>query len=125
MIVGATHLLDWSLDRKINTLVDVVQFFVAEEIETVDDLRAWLVVAENSERLKAIKGIGDKTVDYFKILAGIPTSAIDRHLYNFLAQAGVEVSSYEEAQEVIRETAALLAVDERTLDYRIWSYMAG
>ena len=61
MIVGATHLLDWALDRKINTLVDVVQFFVAEEIERVDDLRAWLVIPGNSERLKEINGIGNRS----------------------------------------------------------------
>lgn len=98
---------------------------MAEQLETVADLRAWLLKPQNIQRLKEIKGIGPKTADYFKILTGIPTSAIDRHLYNFLAQAGVEVSGYDEAQQVIRETAVLLDIDERTLDYSIWSYMAG
>ena len=98
--------------------------FSEQRVETVDDLRAWLVDAGNIQRLKRIKGIGDKTADYFKILTGIPTSAIDRHLYKFLAQAGVEVNSYAQAQQVIRETAALLNIDERTLDYSIWAYMA-
>lgn len=125
MIEGVLKLLNWKLDRKMNTLVDITQFFVAERLETVDDLRAWLIEAENIQRLKEIKGIGNKTADYFKILTGISTSAIDVHLYNFLAQAGVEVSGYEEAQQVIRETAVLLDIDERTLDYSIWSYMAG
>ena len=122
---GGMHLLNWSLDRKINTLVDVLQFFVAEEIETVGALRRWLLEAGNVERLKRIKGIGNKTADYFKILTGIPTSAIDRHLTKFMARAGVTVSGYEEAQGVIRQTAVLLNTDERTLDYSIWSYMAG
>lgn len=125
MIEGALALLNWRLDRKINTLVDVTQFFVSEGIETVDELRRWLIEPGNMERLKGIKGIGNKTADYFKILTGIPTSAIDRHLYKFMAQAGVAVRGYEEAQEVIRETAVLLGTDERTLDYSIWSYMAG
>ena len=117
-------LIDWSLDRKINTLVDTTQFFVAENIETVDDLRAWLLNPDDIQRLKEIHGIGPKTADYFKILTGIPTSAIDRHLYNFLAQAGVEVNGYDEAQRVIRQTAELLNINERTLDYSIWSYMS-
>lgn len=125
MLEGALKLLDWSLDRKMNTLVDLVQFFVAEKIETADELRRWLIAPGNVERLKGIKGIGNKTADYFKILTGISTSAIDVHLYNFMAQAGVEVRGYEEAQAVIRETAVLLGTDERTLDYSIWSYMAG
>jgi len=125
MITGAPNLLDWSPDRKINTLVDTTQFFVSEKIETVDDLRAWLLEADNIRRLKEIHGIGPKTADYFKILTDIPTSAIDRHLYNFLAQAGVEVNGYDEAQEVIRQTAERLNIDERALDCSIWSYMAG
>ena len=124
MITGAPNLLDWSLDRKINTLVDTTQFFVAENIETVDDLRAWLLNPDDIQRLKEIHGIGPKPADYFKILTGIPTSAIDRHLYNFLAQAGVEVNGYDEAQRVIRQTAELLNINERTLDYSIWSYMS-
>jgi thermostable 8-oxoguanine DNA glycosylase len=107
-----------------NTLVDLVQFFVAEGIETADELRGWLIKPGNVERLKGIKGIGNKTADYFKILTGIPTSAIDRHLYSFMAQAGVEVSGYEEAQGIIRETAVWLGTDERTLDYSIWTYMS-
>lgn len=125
MIEGALKLLAWKLDRKINTLVDLTQFFVSERLETAAELRDWLDEADNVQRLKEIKGIGDKTADYFKILTGIPTSAIDRHLYKFMAQAGIEVGDYEEAQQVIRETAVLLDVDERTLDFSIWSYMAG
>ncbi len=124
MIEGALNLLDWSLDRKINTLIDVTRFFVAEKIETISDLRAWLLQAENIGRLREINGIGPKTADYFKILAGISTSAVDVHLYNFLAQAGVEVKGYDEAQAIIRAAAELLNIDERALDYSIWSYMS-
>ena len=84
-----------------------------------------LKVNQIRRKLKQIKGVGNKTADYFKILAGIPTSAIDRHLFTFLARAGIQVSQYAVAQAVIRETAVLLEVDERTLDYSIWKYMAG
>lgn len=125
MIEGARHLLNWQVDRKINTIVDVTRFFLSENVETVEDLRQWLQETDNIQRLRQIKGIGDKTIDYFRILAGISTSAIDRHLFAFLAQAGIVVSGYHEAQQVIGETAVLMEVSERTLDYSIWSYMAG
>ncbi|MFN2278860.1 MAG: hypothetical protein ACK2UR_14705, partial [Candidatus Promineifilaceae bacterium] len=109
------------------------RFFVAEGVETVDELRAWLLDAANMPRLRGIKGIGPKTADYLKSLAGISTSMVDVHIYRFLALAGVEVKGYDDAQEVIRATAVLLntragssrSIDERTLDYSIWTYMAG
>ncbi|KAA3664693.1 MAG: hypothetical protein DWQ04_04390 [Chloroflexi bacterium] len=125
MIVGATNLLTWRLDRKINTIVDLTQLFVSEGLETAVSLQTWLQESKNIERLKKIKGIGPKTADYFKILVGLPTSAIDIHLRRFIEQAGVVVTRYEAAQDVIRETAVLLKTDERTLDYSIWKYMAG
>lgn len=125
MIEGATNLLNWSLDRKVNTIVDVTLFFIAEQIETDEELRSWLLHPENIDRLKQIKGIGNKTADYFKILVGIPTSAIDRHLYSFMADAGIYVNQYDAAQQIIRDTAVLLTIDERTLDYSIWKYKAG
>jgi hypothetical protein len=133
MIEGAAALLKWRPDRKIETLVDLTRFFVAEGVETVDELRDWLLAAENIPRLRGIKGIGPKTADYLKSLAGISTSMVDVHIYRFLALAGVEVKGYDDAQEVIRATAVLLntragssrSIDERTLDYSIWTYMAG
>lgn len=124
MIEGAPNLLNWKVDRKINTIVDVVQFFISEKIETAADLRQWLTEPINTYRLKEIKGIGNKTADYFKILAGISTSAIDRHIYNFLSQAGITINGYTDAQQIIKETAHLLNISERALDYSIWAHMA-
>jgi len=125
MVVGAHTLLDWKGEKKVNTIVDTTLFFVTEGLETVDDLRAWLGEPENLQRLKGIKGIGDKTADYFKILTGISTSAIDRHLYTFFERAGVKVGDYDDAKLLMGETAVLLGRDERTLDYSIWKYMSG
>lgn len=124
MLEGAPRLLNWKLDRKMRTLADVTLFLLGEQVETVEELRAWVSAPANVARLKRIKGIGPKSADYFKILCGISTSAIDVHLYRFLAQAGVAVKGYDEAQAVIRETAVLLGVEERVLDYSIWVYMA-
>ena len=40
----------------------------------------------------AVRGIGPKTIDYFKILCGEQdTAAVDMHLTRFLEQAGVRV----------------------------------
>jgi hypothetical protein len=78
----------------------------------------------NLPKLRAIKGIGPKTVDYFKILVGVSTSAPDRHLINFLGLAGLMPSGYSEAQAVINATADILAVDRAYFDHSIWQFMS-
>jgi hypothetical protein len=75
-------------------------------------------------KLRCIKGIGPKTIDYFKNLAGISTSAIDRHLLGFLRLAGMEVANYHEAQDVINGTADLLEIDRAYFDHSIWQFMS-
>lgn len=72
MIEGAANLLKWRLGRKINTLVDLTQFLVAERVETIDDLRAWLHEGGKVARLKQIKGTGDKTADLLKMKPASP-----------------------------------------------------
>ncbi len=66
-----------------------------------------------------IKGIGSKTIDYFKILTGIQTYAIDRRLLDFLKQAGIEVSSYDEAKAAINLTADTMGIQRAYLDHSI------
>ena len=46
------------------------------------------------------------------------------HLTRFLEQAGVRVTSYEQARELIREAAAELGVPASQLDHSIWTYMS-
>jgi thermostable 8-oxoguanine DNA glycosylase len=95
------------------------------EISINSDFRQWLGDSDNVESLKKIKGIKDKTANYFKILVGIQTNAIDRHLLSFLSQAGIGVSNYEEASDVINAAADILGVPRAHFDHSIWHYQAG
>jgi hypothetical protein len=70
-------------------------------IDTEEELKSWLSGDNNLPRLRVLKGIGPKTVDYCKILVGISTSAIDRHLLNFLKMAGLTPINYYEARAII------------------------
>ena len=94
------------------------------------DLRFWLCedageCAANAGKLAAIRGIGPKTIDYFKILCGEQdTAAIDMHLTRFLEQAGVRVTSYEHARAVVAGAAAELGVPAAQLDHSIWTHMS-
>ncbi len=78
----------------------------------------------NLLKLRNIRGIGPKTVDYFKILAGVSTNAIDRHLLKFLKLADIEAKNYENAQRIINETADILSMDRAKFDHSIWQYMS-
>lgn len=117
-------LLRWKDSEKTNRILDVINLFVKEGIETENDLRLWLKNQTNITKLASIRGIKDKTIDYFRILSGIPSVAIDRHLNNFLSQAGIGANSYSNAKEVIKETADQLKINKSTLDYSIWKYMS-
>ncbi len=121
---GAASILQWSGAKKIAALKQLIAFLRRERIETEDELRSWIESPQNMLRLQTINGIGDKTAHYLQILAGIQGVAIDRHLYGFLSLAGVPCSAYDEARQVLLETAALLGVAPSDLDYSIWRYMS-
>lgn len=121
---GAPALLDWSDSAKPHRLVEITRFFIAEMVETVVDLRAWLSIERNTPRLKMQPGVGDKTADYFKILAGIDSVAIDRHLYQFLDDAGCPAKNYDEAQAMIRAAADHLKLPYSVLDHNIWLFQS-
>lgn len=133
---GGEEVVRWTHPEKLGRMYAVSELFIAEGIETEDDLHSWLCLgssdsaqarrcAANAARLLAVHGIGPKTVDYFKILCGEQdTAAIDLHLTAFLERAGVRVTSYEQAREVIREAAAELGVPAAQLDHSIWTHMS-
>jgi 3-methyladenine DNA glycosylase/8-oxoguanine DNA glycosylase len=102
----------------------VAAFFQAEGVDTDSDLLDWLENPDNCGRLRSISGVGDKTVDYFKLLVGMSTVAIDRHLRRFLDEANVEAGEYAEAQAVIARAADMLGVSSSCLDHSIWTYMS-
>jgi len=122
--IKATEFLSWRGEDRAQRFVQVLDLFASEGIESDADLQAWLSKNVNLAKLRLIKGIGPKTVDYFKILVGVSTSAIDRHLLNFLGLAGLSPSGYSEAQAVINSTADLLSVDRAYFDHSIWQFMS-
>lgn len=118
-----TSFLDWRGVDRAKRFDDIVSLFSSEGIETEDDLRQWLTDERNLFKLSMIRGIGPKTLDYFKILTGIQTCAIDRRLLAFLSQGGIEVSSYDEAKEVINLAADIMEVRRAYFDHSIWEYI--
>lgn len=119
-------LLQWNDSEKPNRILKAIDFFIEETIETETDLKIWLENDANIKKLKKLRGVGNKTADYFKILSGISTSAVDRHMIEFLKRAGIDISisDYSEAREIINMAAQEKCIDKSILDYSIWKYMS-
>jgi hypothetical protein len=122
--VPATEFLGWRGVDRAKRFSQVLDLFGAEGIENEANLREWLSLESNLPKLRAIKGIGPKTIDYFKILVGVSTSAIDRHLLNFLELAGLVPCSYVDAQSIINATADIFRVNRAYFDHSIWQFMS-
>lgn len=123
-VVPATEFLDWRGEDRAERFRQVLERFAAEGIEVEPDLQAWLAKEANLLRLRSIKGVGPKTIDYFKILVGVSTSAIDRHLLNFLGLAGLAPCGYLDAQTIINGAADILSIDRANFDHSIWQFMS-
>jgi hypothetical protein len=122
--IAATEFLNWRGIDRAERFRKVLNLFAAEGIEVESDLREWLSQDSSLRKLRTIKGIGPKTTDYFKILVGVSTSAIDRHLLKFLGLAGLVPCGYLDAQAIINATADILSVDRANFDHSIWQYMS-
>ncbi|MBU4245608.1 MAG: hypothetical protein ABIF85_04695 [Nanoarchaeota archaeon] len=118
------ELINWKHPEKIHRILEVARFLAKERIETEEQLKIWLSNESNVERFKEIRGIGNKTADYFKMLSGIPTSAIDRHLINFVNRAGISTQGYFDVQEIINGVAEQKGINKVVFDYSIWKYMS-
>ncbi len=125
--IGASKYLGWAENKEFNDrclLFNVLLAFLkGNSVETQEELKNWLQSEHNVRMLKFIEGVGPKTVDYLKILVGIQETAIDRHLINFAALAGIENLSYDEAHDIIKAAANMLELDLAKFDHSIWQYM--
>lgn len=121
---GAATLLQWRHPEKPKRFAALTSFLYVHAVDTDSDLRQWLHLPENRERLGSLRGVGPKTLDYIQSLVGIQAVAVDRHLKTFVKRAGVAISSYEEVKLVIEAAADEMNVSHLDLDSALWNYMA-
>ena len=122
--IDGVKFLNWRGADRVERVLLILALFRSESIETEENLKEWLANDSNLLKLRLIKGIGPKTVDYFKILVGLHTAAIDRHLRNFLKMAGLKLSTYDEEKLIVNETAKIFVIDPARFDHSIWQYMS-
>lgn len=123
-IIPLSELLNWHNKRKLTLIEKVSNLFYDNNIETEFDLAPWLNKQRNEQYLLSLNGIGFKTIDYLKMLTGLQSIAIDRHLLNFLKLADIMIDTYQEARDIYYDTAKLLCMGEHELDRKVWLFMS-
>jgi hypothetical protein len=121
---GADKLLNWNHPEKPARLIALTNFFYVRSIETESDLSAWLQTPNNAILIESIKGVGPKTVDYIKMLVGMPAIAVDRHLKTFVMSAGLKPTGYTAIRRVVEGAADTLRLNRTCLDYAIWLHVS-
>ena len=122
--IRVKEVLSWNDDEKPNRVIALTEFLLAECINTEEELRNWISSDQNLEKIQVVHGVGPKTADYLRILAGIQTVAVDRYVYRLLEEAGLGRVNYEEARELLNLAADSLAVERARFDHSIWKYMS-
>jgi len=117
---GVAEFLDWVHPTKLGRFERLVRFLERSSVETSVDLRTQLGRQEFRESLRAIDGIGPKTVDYLSCLVGIDAIAVDRHVRTYASRAGVQSQDYDFLREVFCGAADLLSVSRRAFDAWVW-----
>ncbi len=118
-------LISWKNDIKLNRIVRLIDFCIEHQIDSASDLKHFLMQNPyNKKVFLSINGIGSKTYDYLLKLMHVDTIAVDRHIYSFLENAGIEISDYDYIKSVVEFAADFMNISRRSIDYSIWKYMA-
>ncbi|WP_315765251.1 MULTISPECIES: hypothetical protein [unclassified Bradyrhizobium] len=122
--VGVNEFLRWQHHTKVSRFISLAELLRDEGVDDFGQLRAWLEIPACREQLRAIRGVGPKTVDYICGLVGLEFIAVDRHIRAFASDAGVNVANYEFIQIAVAYAADLLGVSRRHFDASIWIYVS-
>ncbi len=123
-----SRVLPWNGTRKLQVLRELTEALLELGVETVVDLFLGYTDPDLAPliraRIRAIKGVGPKTIDYLAILAGVREhAAIDTRLINFAAEAGIVDFSYAHLSKVMRLAAYQMSCGAGDLDSPVWNHM--
>lgn len=121
---GIENVLCWNHPVKLQRMYDLLDFCLNNGIQTAHDLKCFLHDINHIASFKKIKGIGDKTYDYLLKLMNVDTVAVDRHIFSFVKEAGIDNNNYQEVKAIVEYAADFLGISRRCIDYSIWSYMS-
>lgn len=114
--------MNFNSPSRVATAHAITNLLVDRGVDTRDDLHAWLGHQGNRAALRAVKGVGSKSVDYIGNLVGRSHVAVDVHLRAFAADAGVTGLQYEELRAVYEEAAAALGHEPGGMEHAVWRF---
>ncbi|MGW1947589.1 hypothetical protein ACWCRC_25105 [Streptomyces sp. NPDC001940] len=114
--------MDFNSPHRVATAHGITALLVAKGVDTRGDLHAWLAHEDNRAALRAVKGVGPKSVDYIGNLVGRSQVAVDVHLRAFAADAGVWGLAYEQLRGVYESAAAVLGHEPGGLEHAVWRF---
>ncbi|WP_180289410.1 MULTISPECIES: hypothetical protein [Streptomyces] len=114
--------MDFNAPSRVATAHAITELLVARGVDTRDDLHVWLDHQDNRAALRAVKGVGPKSVDYIGNLVGRSQVAVDVHLRDFAVDAGVAGLRYEELRAAYEEAAAVLGHEPGGLEHAVWRF---
>ena len=118
--------VDWRPGERHEQMRQTAELLRAEGIETPAQLREALAPGSRRDelrsKLRGIRNVGPKTVDYFDILTGWNDSvAIDSRIKKATANAGIKRTGYDHLSAVIRHAAELRGWRVGDLDALLWA----
>jgi hypothetical protein len=124
---------------KIRRIRSLVQLLLDDDVSTTGDFVIWLDEEGTRLDVTSLPGIKDKTWDYLRVLVGLPSTPVDRHLRKFLAWALADgyprhnpdseridalKVAYRVVADIYKCAAMKLGVSEAALDHEVWQYMS-
>jgi len=121
--------LRWPYAAKLLVIAGLTRALTGLDVDTVTDLRDQLSEPQRRavalRRLRAIHGVGPKTIDYLAILVGSEQHvAVDVHIRRFAYDAGLVPASYEQLRGVLVTAAEQRGCTPRALDAAVWTHMS-
>ncbi|MEU4256181.1 hypothetical protein AB0B42_01130 [Streptomyces fradiae] len=114
--------MNFNAPGRVATAHAITELLVARGVDTRDDLHSWLNHQQNRAALRAVRGIGPKSVDYIGNLVGRSQVAVDIHLRAFAVDAGITDLRYEALRATYEETAAILGHEAGGLEHAVWRF---
>jgi endonuclease III-like uncharacterized protein len=124
-LYGIEKILNWKDGVKLKRMNNLLFFCQMNNINRSYEVREFLSITKNRDSFLKINGVGYKTLDYLLKLLSSETIAVDRHIFSFVSQAGIESNDYYFVKAVVEYAADFMNVSRRTIDHSIWIYMSG
>ncbi len=104
--------------------MELTEFLAEHRIETAAELREWLQVPGNPERLLDLHGVGPKTVSFLKLLVGLDAVAVDLHIRRFVEEAGVIQRDPAQIEALLVRAGREIGLSGAEVDELVWRSMA-